>query len=194
VSLGVNVFALAYMKKADAEGEAFLRSSFTRINLALARRGLPEHREPETVTGGSILRGVLVNMSYASFQELGRCLVRCRSAAPSRSPQAREGQQQKALIGLASHLLCHANNAGFYVPVDFAEPLHAALDEPALPGGLVGSSQRLLAELLELAPHLGVDPDHPEAVEPGKRLHEGWHTLHACARVSVAHGTAIWLQ
>jgi hypothetical protein len=190
VSLGVHVFALADMRTADAEGEAFLRSSFARINVALARRGLPEHHEPETATA-SLPPGVIMNMAYSTFPALGRRLLRRRTV--SRSPQGREGEEDKALALLASHLRCHANNGGFYVPVEFAEPLYAPLDEPSLPGGLVGSSQRLLAELLELAPDLGVDPDHPEA-DRGKLLHEGWHTLHACARVSVAHGTAIWFQ
>jgi hypothetical protein len=194
VSLGVSIFALAHMKTADAEGEAFLRSSFARINAALARRGLPEHHEPETRTAhGDMLRGTLANMSYATFRTLGRQLVRCRWGGGKNYDPRTAREEEKARVRLASHLFCHAENGGFYVPVDFAEPLYASFDEPVLPGGLVGSSQRLLGELAEVGPHLGVDPDHPE-VASGQHLQEGWHTLYTRARVSVEHGTAIWLQ
>ena len=189
VSLGVHLFSLADMKRNDPEGEAFLRGAFARLNEALARRGLPLHHEPEEPVALS-LSGILANMPYATFDALGRALI------AHRSPKVadRFTYAESVVIGLESHLVCHANNAGFYLPIDFERPLHATFDEAHLPGGLVGSSQRLLAELLEIAPALKVDPESPEPLEGGRNLALGWHTLRAMAQASTDHRTAIWLQ
>ena len=50
----------------------------------------------------------------------------------------------------ASHLLCHADYAGYYIPVDFADPLFLPEEAKIGGAGMVGSSQQLLAELREL--------------------------------------------
>src|SRR5262249_30986520 len=53
------------------------------------------------------------------------------------------------------HLIVHSDAEGFYVPVDFERPI-VVDDGVPLAGGMLGSTQRLLAECLELADALGV--------------------------------------
>lgn len=58
------------------------------------------------------------------------------------------------------HLLLHSDSEGYYVPIEFDGVLIAKNDE--LAGGMVGSSQRLLAECLRLRDVLGI----PEEIDP----------------------------
>jgi hypothetical protein len=89
---------------------------------------------------------------------------------------------------LSSHLLCHADDAGYYVPVDFADPLYLPEEQGIAGAGMVGSSQRLLAELDGLADVLGaIDPDDERfAAELW-----AWRELRAACRASIAGGHAI---
>jgi len=54
-----------------------------------------------------------------------------------------------------SHFICHSGCEGFYVPIDFPEPLYDDLDGD-LPGGILGSSQQALKEIMLAAPLLGI--------------------------------------
>ena len=71
-----------------------------------------------------------------------------------------------------SHLVCHSNCQGFYVPIDFEEPLYDTegfgvsgigatwvdYDHMELPSvGVLGSSYGLRRELQQIAPMLGVE-------------------------------------
>src|SRR6202008_5022884 len=60
---------------------------------------------------------------------------------------------------LSSHLLCHSDAEGFYVPVDFDDVLFEEAEDGELPGGMLGSSYRLLDELVVVAPALGIRLD-----------------------------------
>ena len=53
---------------------------------------------------------------------------------------------------MTSHLLCHSDSEGYYIPVDFQDVIF----DDTLPGGMLGSSQRLREELIEVAPKLGI--------------------------------------
>jgi hypothetical protein len=59
---------------------------------------------------------------------------------------------------LASHLLCHSDAGGYYVPVDFGDPLFLPEEAEVRGAGMVGSSQGLLAELAGIASPLGISP------------------------------------
>jgi len=54
-----------------------------------------------------------------------------------------------------SHLVHFSDCEGFYVPLDFEEPLYANDDEDVL-GGAVGSSPRVRTELVAVAPLLEI--------------------------------------
>ncbi|MFJ8789476.1 hypothetical protein [Streptomyces sp. NPDC102462] len=108
---------------------------------------------------------------------------------------------------LVSHLLCHADNAGYYVPVDFADPLFLPPESGVAGAGMVGSSQLLLTELNGLAPALGIrladaHSSHPEPVaqdvsvglsddDPFGPEKWAWGQLRQACLASVAGGHAV---
>jgi hypothetical protein len=125
---------------------------------------------------------------------------------------------QALLDGSASHLLCHSDAEGFYVPVDFKDVLFdgdsceedddeddVEEGEAGLPGGMLGSSCRLLEELVFVAPALGIHLDNGKlSDEEAERIdalieedgglyreYVSWLLLYESARLSIAHKTAI---
>ncbi|NHZ82768.1 hypothetical protein F2P44_26325 [Massilia sp. CCM 8695] len=102
---------------------------------------------------------------------------------------------------LKSHLVCHSDAEGFYVPVAFGDPAFHA----ELPGGILGSSYRLLEELIVVAPAIGVELVN-RALTDGEaaRISQlassehglyrelcAWLALYEAARLSIEHKTAI---
>lgn len=53
------------------------------------------------------------------------------------------------------HLMLHSDAEGYYIPQDFPEVVFPR-DDLQIPGGMIGSSHRLLAECSELAKWLGL--------------------------------------
>ena len=107
---------------------------------------------------------------------------------------------EEANILLDSHLLCHSDAEGYYVPIDFAD----IIVDDEIPGGMIGSSQRLFAELVAVAPAIGIEldgtvlsdkvaaalaDDNDSVPYATERL--VWLTLFEQARVSIANGTLI---
>lgn len=103
----------------------------------------------------------------------------------------------------ASHLLDHADNEDMYLPVDFEHPLTV----PDI-RAVVGSSQRLVAELISVSPALGMQidsdgriaaasldslVDNPDSVPLGG-ARECWAQLYDSARVSVSSGLPLIFQ
>jgi hypothetical protein len=98
--------------------------------------------------------------------------------------------------------VCHADNEGYYVPADFDEPLFVS-DDTIAGSGMVGSSRRLLGELVTLAPAIGVGLESDGSLSDAEaaRLDNRddrfeseqttWLTLYEACRVSVAHGNAV---
>jgi hypothetical protein len=74
---------------------------------------------------------------------------------PGRDPLLDRAIDRELTVYIRSHLIVHADAEGWYVPIDFEDMLY---DDGAagLPGGILGSSPRLLAELRSIAPWLGI--------------------------------------
>jgi hypothetical protein len=110
----------------------------------------------------------------------------------------------------ASHLVWHYDNAGAYVPLDFAVPL--VNDELLAGSGPLGSSHGLMRELRAVAPAIGIDPDNPplapappsrptqlDEPAPGAPADDGafsrerhvWLGLHAAVTRSLAQNSMI---
>jgi hypothetical protein len=112
---------------------------------------------------------------------------------------------QDETVMFESHLLCHSDSGGYYVPVDFAEPLFLPKKANVDGAGMVGSSQRLLAELASIAPSLGIQLDSEGALpraeaakpadaapgEPFDPERHAWYQLHRACLASIAGGHAI---
>ncbi len=211
MGLAISIGMIEQMGRLDAEGAEYFTRAFERVNQALTRRGLPTWEEP-TQLNARRRRGV-GSFPYAFLHYLRRAYV-IRHDHPGQviPPVGPEGLQataervEDATLMFDSHLLCHSDAEGFYVPVPFPEPLFADPDEH-LPGGMVGSSHSLLRELRLLAPALGIDldPDGDLSDEDALRLvttsdaeqhplwreHLVWFALFESARLSILHSTAI---
>jgi hypothetical protein len=100
------------------------------------------------------------------------------------------------------HLCDHSDSDGYYIPLDFELPLNLKLSpDPDSPGEdlsiSVGSTSRLLSELVELNRTLGLqgrwdtrkdamNVDFP-AEQDVRDLHYGWYLMEGFARTSLEH-------
>jgi hypothetical protein len=192
----------------DDEGEEAYRRRMDGLRDALASRGI-EWSEPDTVPPPSAMRRHVSSFSYSYLHYLRRAYALHYLGQPvtpvASFDEVRDADAviEDATMGLSSHLLCHADNGGYYVPADFDDPLF--LDESIAGAGMVGSSHALLEELVRTAPDIGValagDGDLADA--EAARLIDGngqdpyrveqtvWLTLHEACRASIAHGNAV---
>lgn len=209
MGLAVEVGRLADLKANDEEGAAWLGRALGNVNAVLRENGLPAHAEPEALPPLRS-RAPLDSYPYSFLHHLRRFAAHARanpkwkpkpfpkSADPAADPVIAD---QAAMLD--SHLLCHSDCEGFYVPVDFPEPLFAGEDQ--IPGGMLGSSQGLMRELVAVAPVLGIrlsrgQLSDPEANRIGDVVEaEGpfwielavWLSLFEAARLSIEHRTAV---
>lgn len=192
--------------KDDPEGHAAARAELDRLGERLEAKGLPPWREPETVSVRP--RAHVDSFSYSTIHFLRRALAWTRASEAPLEPTGGElTPDDDALVRdeaamLDSHLICHSDADGWYVPIPMGEPVFLG-DEIA--GRVVGSSVCLLDELAEVAPPLGValtdDLELTDAEaerlfrvtddDPFARELMAFLTLWECARVSVASGCAI---
>lgn len=187
-----------------------------KVNAVLAERGIAERYErPEVdylaAREAAYLEDLrecgYVSMPYSFIHYLRRFAVRLR-LDPGWTPTLIEDPDEDEVYRsffkdyfdapelLTSHLVCHADSDGLYVPIDFEEVIH----DRRLPGRLLGSSVRLLGELRALAAPLGVrfDGDRPDVNDrdleedvPYFRELYSWQSLYDAARLSVALKSAI---
>ncbi|MGF1427035.1 hypothetical protein [Kitasatospora sp. LaBMicrA B282] len=211
MGLSITVGLLDSQARHDADGLAYHRGAFARLSKALAVGGIDWH-EPE-ISDPPAVAAVAAGFPYSFLTHLRRVFVlagRGEPLTPAAETDDRQYErdcekiQDEASV-LASHLLCHADNSGYYVPVDFAAPLFLSPEAGVDGYGMVGSTQQLLAELARVAPSLGIDlapdgtlsaatesaladfdPDTPFAMERFT-----WYQLHRACRASLDGGQAI---
>jgi hypothetical protein len=183
------------------------REDLRAINRVLVANGLPAHTEPESLP--EIKDRVPVSSIPYRWLHVLRRAVAYALRPGERFRPLRPGEPEldrvhdDVLFSCESHLICHSDGGGFYVPVDFPEPLYDELgeDEPdALVGGILGSSQGGLRELALTAPLLGIRlvkgrlgnaaaraicQEPPEASRPGAIERHAWLYLHERLRQSV---------
>lgn len=224
MGLAVCVGMLAELLEDDPESAEGFEEELAEVNRVLAAAGLPPHNEPR---GPLELdsRASIDGFPYSFIHYLRRAYAHrvlspdwmATPLADDVDPTA-DPKIQALLDGCESHLLCHSDAEGFYVPVDFDEVLFdgdggdeeeagdADIEEPAgLPGGMLGSSQRLLEELVFVAPALGIRLDDGRlSDEEAERIdalideddglyreYVSWLLLYESARLSIEHRTAI---
>lgn len=225
MGLAVCVGMLAELLEDDPESAEGFEEELAEVNRVLAAAGLPPHTEPR---GPLELdsRASIDGFPYSFIHYLRRAYAHrvlspdwvATPLADDVDPTA-DPKIQALLDGCESHLLCHSDAEGFYVPVDFDEVLFdgdggdeeeaegdADIEEPAgLPGGMLGSSQRLLEELVFVAPALGIRLDDGRlSDEEAERIdalideddglyreYVSWLLLYESARLSIEYRTAI---
>ncbi|GAA1245925.1 hypothetical protein GCM10009665_40970 [Kitasatospora nipponensis] len=210
MGLSITVGLLNDLARNDPEGWEHHLGAFDLLNRALAGQGV-DWREPGgDPAGGALHAG---GFPYGYLSHLRRSYVLRLLGEPVTPARAVDDEQyardqekvQDELSMFSSHLLCHADNAGYYVPVDLSEPLFLPEEDGVAGYGMVGSSQRLQSELLWLAPGIGIHPDEDGTLSPAERAKLGalastdpfepekfaWAQLHAACRSSIASGHAI---
>ena len=211
MGLAICVGILADLIENDPESVEHFEADFAAANRKLAEAGLPPHVEPRTLPPLES-RAPLDGLPYSFIHYLRRAYAH-RVTTPgwiaTPLPEDTDPTEDETLEDVAnmfeSHLLCHSDAEGFYLPVDFDEVILAGEDETDLPGGMLGSSYRLLEELVLVAPALGItlsdgELSDEEAARLGDSMGEdeglyreieSWLLLYESARLSIAHKTAI---
>ena len=204
MGLALSTGFLADMLQNDAEGADWIREQVGLVNTFLAEATLPPHVEPEG-EGPAKARSHCDSFPYSFLHYLRRAFARVHEEQPvtpvadGEDPSADPCVEDAASM-MSSHLLCHSDCEGFYVPIDFEEVIFDTEDR-GLPGGMLGSSVRLLEELRAVAPAIGIELENgelsdAEATKVGAEEQETnpfWHerlvwlALFENARVSVAN-------
>jgi hypothetical protein len=200
------------VEKGDAEGVAWCRREFAEVSRVLAANGLPAYEEPERLPPTpDDLWWSLAGLSYGWFNRLQRAVAHARQRARRLEPLA-EDESANADRRLRaerkagqSHVVCHSDCDGFFIPVDFPVPLTDPRKQ--LYGLVLGSSQQALRELIEAASLLGlsvkegkVEERVAEAIREGQDEHPlwverlAWLYLFRPLQVSVELGTAVVLS
>jgi hypothetical protein len=207
MSLAISTHFLADMLQNDQEGAEWIQASIVLVNQLLAENGLPQHVEPTTVTTNP--RRHTASFSYSYLHYLRRAFAHVHqntklTPAPADYDPSSDLVVDKAAAMFDTHLLCHSDTEGYYVPVDFHEVI-VDTDRRGLTGGSLGSTQRLMAELVRAAPAIrialdnGVLSDTEVAAinkdrredEPYYRERLVWLALYEAARVSLTDRTMI---
>jgi hypothetical protein len=149
--------------------------------------------------------------SYSSLHYLRRIYAHVAKDPTWRATELAEGEDpvedpvlDEVMNWMDSHLLCHSDAEGFYVPIDF-EDVIVDNEDRELPGGLLGSTQRLMAELVTVAPTLGIELKNGELSDAeAKRLNREahkrasfwvekivWLSLFEAARISLKYKSVI---
>ncbi len=209
MGLAVTVGMLSDLLEHDLEGAEWLQEAIRSANSLLAAHKLPAHVEPNTPIRDAS-RCSLDSYPYSFLHYLRRIYAHV-ARDPNWQPQpvkddedpAEDPVVEEETMQMQSHLLCHSDAEGFYFPVDFEDVI---FDEGgSLPGGMLGSTQRLMQELITLAPYLGIKlQDGVLSDSEAARLNEEsdaegpfwievcvWLSLFEAARLSLKHKAAI---
>ncbi|HRI71041.1 MAG TPA: hypothetical protein PK156_42710, partial [Polyangium sp.] len=162
MGLNIVIGALAGTIGVDDEGEEMLRQDFSQINAVLREHGLPEHKEPESLPPYE-WRAKLHGLGYSWIHYLRRIQAHLDEDPNWKpTPVDQDGLEEDTtaddVLGSCNmnlHLLWHSDCEGYYLPCDFRHVL-MDVDEERIRGVMLGSSVRLMAELVALAPHLGI--------------------------------------
>ena len=209
MGLGIEVGYLADMLANDPEGAEWFEHEMASVNRVLAAEGLPAHVEPRIAPPAGRCR--TTGFPYSTLHHLRRAYAHrvadpgwMATPVPEGVDPADDDEVEARTERFESHLLCHSDSEGFYLPIDFAQVVFANEDDD-IPGGLLGSTQRLRAELALVAPALGIalEADGELADAEAARLDAidtdhplwrellAWFALWEAARRSLASGCAI---
>ena len=211
MGLAVSVGILADLVENDPEGGEWVRESLSDVNTVLNENGLPVHHEPEELPElqnqagcDSFPYSFLHHLRRAYAHSLAHPNVLVTPLAKGKDP-TKDRRLAREMDMMSSHLLCHSDCEGFYLPIDFGDILIDETGQDRIPGGLLGSSYRLMEELIHVAPALGIalEDGHlsdGEAVRINNdaETEEGlwiekmvWICHYDAARLSIEHQTAI---
>jgi hypothetical protein len=147
-------------------------------------------------------------LSYGAVAALKRVAARIAAGedVPPLGPggltaQDREFIDDEASL-LRSHLICHSDSDGYYIPVALSEPLFVDPSHGIAGGGVVGSTEALTRELVACASAIGIEVQAAGSVDvdavlatpykhPQYAEKVAWARLYAACEVSTRTGSAI---
>jgi hypothetical protein len=207
MGLGIGLGIVCHVA-GDDEGVAHGRRQLVALQQALADEGIEGWVEAERLDlPNAGMRRHVGSFPY-SFLHYLRRVYALHSAGRPIEPALDEAAlaRDEPLVAdettlLSSHLLCHSDCEGYYVPVDFMEPCFLPPERQVAGGGMVGSSDALLRELVAIAPALGIALDADDRLSdaeaarlfavdetsPWYREHVVWLALHEACVASVRH-------
>ncbi|MBA3540708.1 MAG: hypothetical protein H0T79_13945 [Deltaproteobacteria bacterium] len=209
MGLAISTHFLADMLANDEEGAEWFRDRLVLVNTLLVENSLPPHVEPETY-GVTKARPHTSSFPYSMLHYLRRAYAHAarhpeRPLTPVSSGEdpASDPLVDSLMTNFDVHLVCHSDSEGFYVPVAFEEVIFDTEDR-GLPGGMLGSTVRLMKELVYVAPFIDIAlvdgqlSDRAAAVvhataddAPFGRERLVWLALFEAARVSLANRTLL---
>jgi hypothetical protein len=211
MGLAISVGVLADLTANDPEGTEWFVSTIATANALLAKENLPQHHEPTTLPLLTS-RASLDSFPYSFIHYLRFAFAHVLQDPSWRATPLDDDEDpaddpvvEEESSTFTSHLLCHSDCEGFYVPIDFNEVIFSD-DDHELPGGMLGSSLRLRSELIQVAPALGIalssygelDDAEAERINELGESDEGlyreltsWIALYEACRTSIEHRTAI---
>ncbi|MFV1872762.1 MAG: hypothetical protein ACMZ64_05485 [Oleiphilus sp.] len=170
----------------DPEEAESIEIQLASINSVLRERGIEEHNEPIKLKQLDN-RALYGSIRYSALFSLRECYIDYSSE-----------NESVLASGLASHLVCHSDHNGFYLPIRFARVI---ADENRIPGNWLGSSYELMNELVLVAPALDIpledgiltDELLDELNYDRKHTDElvAWLELFEAARLSIENNSAI---
>ena len=208
MGLAIEVGVLADASE-DPEWAADLQEDFDRLSEVLVENGLSPHREPVDI-GTAPPSEACFSFPYSFLHYLRRVYAHYRRDPSFRALPLPESEDagddpvlEAAYDDTSSHLICHSDCEGYYVPQPFNHVIVA--DDGRVTGAIVGSSQKLLAELIEVTPALGLASgagafDESEAKRTIAQASDDdglfreltvWLALYESARRSIESGAAI---
>ena len=210
MGLAISVMTIADAKSDDEEYGQHVEAEIKLVNQLLEENNLPTYSDPPgTLTLKA--RGQLHGFGYSWLHYLRRALAYQRneeelSPVEEDEDPSDDGILEEEYYMLDSHLICHSDCEGFYVPLDFPESLYGT-DKIEVLGGMVGSSHGLKRELIDVAPLIGIELDAANELSDAaaKALQEEqqsmdhefaierqvWFTLFEAANDSIKHGFLI---
>lgn len=161
MGLAISVGVLADLNDNDPEGAAYFRAQLAVLNHHLTEQMVPLHEEPESLP--PLRRRAHTSFPYSFLHYLRRIYAWAlddpewrATPFPENADPADDRKVDRESFMFRSHLLCHSDAEGFYLPVAFDD----LLTGDDVLGGFAGSTHRLREELLLCATALGVHVDH----------------------------------
>lgn len=219
MGLEISVGMLYAMARNDEHGLRRHEAQFAELSRVLGEQGIswqePERTDPPST---DVYYGGFPHSYLTALRRVLALGYRREPVTPMPPQDSADYERELGKIDdeasmLVSHLLCHADDSGYYVPVKMTDPLFLSAATLATAkadvGTVIGSSMCLLVELVFMAPLLGVTleekqgqgfvlsaeetarlaataPDDPYAAEK-----TAWHQLYLACRASVFGGHAI---
>ncbi len=206
MGLAVSVGYLADLMANDPDSMEWVKEDLAAVNEVLVENGHPAHKEPMRLPEFQS-RADVDGFPYSFLHHLRRIYAYVVNYPDVKPTPVKKGEAtDDPILALEmekneSHLITHSDAEGLYVPIHFEK----VLADDRLPGGFLGSTQQLMAELLQIAPAMGVRLDGQDLPDrEADRINDliddetglwkelcVWICLFEAARLSIEHSTVI---